>query len=190
MWKKWKGWLAILNVQIQLKGTTQMLSFSTVSTEAMKWSKSLTSHKITTCLCVMPAAFQSSFKTTISFDSFINAISKQGEQHHFRDEEMDTEQVSPKAAQLTCECRKNTAPSAMPSLWRQTVELWASSSQASKFLAQDWHTVSSGCLTHLCYPSVRSNIWWMDGWTMNGWIIMNGGKERQNWRKPWLILQF
>lgn len=125
------------------------------------------------------AIFQSSFKISISFDSFINTLSKSGEQYHFRDEEMDTEWVSPKATQLTGECRKTTAPPAMLSLGHQTAELWASGSQVSELLAQDWHTVSSCRLIHLCYPSVWSNIWWMDGWTMNGWIIMNG------WMKEW-----
>lgn len=87
-----------------------MFSSSTLFTEAMKWSKPLISHKITTCLCVMLATFQSSFKITISSDSFINALSKSDEQYHFRDEEMDTEWVSPKATQLTRGQENNCTP--------------------------------------------------------------------------------
>lgn len=43
-------------------------------TEAIKWSKHCHSHKITSCLYIMSNTFQSSFKITISFDSYVKAM--------------------------------------------------------------------------------------------------------------------
>lgn len=43
-------------------------------TEVVKWSKHCHSHKITSCLHIMSNTFQSSFKITISFDSYVKAM--------------------------------------------------------------------------------------------------------------------
>lgn len=135
-----------------------MFSSSTLFTEAMKWSKPLISHKITTCLCVMLAPFQSSFKIMISSDSFINFLSKSGEQYHFREEEMDTEWVSPKVTQLTPEGRKTTAP---PQHSACDTRLWSCGHRVPRSQSS-WHrtgTQEAPAILFISVTRVWSNIW-------------------------------